>query len=120
MSSSPQSIAPPPWNESAAFRETTLRLFPEPEDRAALVRVGEMLHDMALETSGYGPDPESSTRTEMRAVAADLRHLEGYLAMVRRSADDSELYPADDALARLAGEQAAAVGMLAELIERAL
>jgi hypothetical protein len=87
MPSSPQSIAPPPWNESAAFRETTLRLFPNPADRSALQRVGEMLHDMALETSGYGPDPESSTRTEMRAVAADLRHLEGYLAMVRRSAD---------------------------------
>jgi len=26
MSDRPQSIAPPPWNESAAFRETTLRL----------------------------------------------------------------------------------------------
>jgi hypothetical protein len=39
---------------------------------------------------------------------------------VRRSADEAELAAADEALARFAGEQAAAVGMLAELIEREL
>ena len=119
MSSSPDSI-PPPWNESAAFRETTLRLFPDPEDRAALVHLGAMLHDMALETAAYGREPESSTHSEMRSAAGDLRHLEGYLAMVRQSADESQLDPADEALARLAGEQAASVGMLAERIEREL
>jgi len=116
MRSSQESI-PPPWNESAAFRETTLRLFTKPEDRAALVHLGAMLHDMALETAPYGPEPESSTHGELRAVAADLRHLEGYLATVRRSADEAELAPVDEALARFAGEQAVAVGMLAELIE---
>jgi hypothetical protein len=119
MRSSQESI-PPTWNESAAFRETTLRLFTKPEDRAALVHLGAMLHDLALETAPYGPDPESATHGEMRAAAADLRHLEGYLATVRRSADESALVPADEALARFAGEQAAAVGMLAELIEREL
>jgi hypothetical protein len=117
MPDRPQSIAPSPWNESAAFRETTLRLFTKPEDRAALVHLGAMLHDMAIETAPYGPDPESATHGEMRAAAADLRHLEGFLATVRRSADESALVPADEALARFAGEQAAAVGMLAELIE---
>jgi len=117
---SSQESTPPPWNESAAFRETTLRLFTKPEDRAALVHLGAMLHDMALETAPYGPEPESATHGELRAAAADLRHLEGYLATVHRSADESALVPSDEALARFAGEQAAAVGMLAELIEREL
>jgi hypothetical protein len=119
MSDRSKSI-PPPWNESAAFRETTLRLFIKPEDRAALAHLGEMLHDMALETAPYGPGPESATHSELRAAAGDLRHLEGYLATVRRSANESALAPADESLAHLAGEQAAAVGMLAELIEREL
>ncbi|HSC21366.1 MAG TPA: hypothetical protein VLC07_06520, partial [Solirubrobacterales bacterium] len=76
-----------------------------------------MLHDMALETAPYGPGLESATRSELRAVAADLRHLEGYLATVCRSADEAELAPADEELAHFAGEQAAAVGLLATLIE---
>ena len=76
MRSSEEST-PPPWNEPAAFRETTLRLFTKPEDRAALAHPGEMLHDMALVTAPYGADPESPTRGELRAAAADLRHLEG-------------------------------------------
>jgi hypothetical protein len=120
MRSSQQST-PPHWNESAAFRETTLRLFTQPEDLAALRHVGEMLHDYALELCGTWPDDGlSSTRSELRAAAVDLRHLEGFLAAVRRSADESSLIPADEALAQFAGEQAAAVGMLAELIEREL
>ena len=75
---------------------------------------------MALETGRYCDDPESSTRSDMRAVGADLRHLEGCLAMVRRSADESDLYPEDEALARLAGRQVEKVAKIARRIESEL
>lgn len=120
MSSSPQSTPPPWWNESAAFRETTLRLFEKPEDAVALRHVGAMLHDMALEVVGYGHDPESSIRAELRAVAADLRYAQGFLAMVHQAAEESDLFPRDEALARFAGGKVADVAALAEAIEREL
>jgi hypothetical protein len=86
-------------------------------EESGVLRCATLVQPGPQKTVPYGPEPESSTHSEMRSAAGDLRHLEGYLAMVRRSADEAELDPADEALARLAGEQAAAVGMLAELIE---
>jgi len=121
MSSSPQSTAPPTtWNESSGFRETSLRNFDNPEDRAALRHIGAMLYDLALETTRAVPGEESPTRAEMRAVAADLRYVEGFLLMMRQSADESELGVMDDALARFGAEVAAGVGNLAASIEREL
>jgi len=123
MHGSPESIPSPPpgWNESAAFRETTLRLFTQPEDLAALRHVGEMFHDYALELCGTWPDDGlSATRSELRAAAADLRHLQGFLFSVYKSADESELSVTDDALARFAGTLAGDVARAAEAIEREL
>jgi hypothetical protein len=60
------------------------------------------------------------TRAELGAVVADLRHLEGYLAMVGREAEESTLAPDDDALAHFAGRLAGQVGSLAAAIERTL
>ena len=69
---------PPSWVEADSIRETLLLLLDDPADREALRRVGWLLHDMAVETT-RDPGEESSTRAELRAAAADLRHTGGYL-----------------------------------------
>ncbi len=80
-----------------------------------------MLHESALEMARYGPPGgESATCEELRAAAADLRHLQGFLAAVARGREESELSPADEELAELAARQAEAVADLAEVLERAL
>jgi hypothetical protein len=108
---------PPPWNEAASIRETTLIWIDDPEDRDALRRVGRLLYDLAVEVSQAMAGEPSMTRAELRAAGADLRHLEGYLAMVGREAEESTLEPDDDALAHFAGRLARQVGNMAALIE---
>jgi hypothetical protein len=117
---------PEEWNESDSFRETTLQNFDDPEDREAIRRVGRLLYDLAVETSqdlGTSPEPEgdpSLTRAELRAIAADLRYLAGYCAMVGRMAEDFTLERAENALAHFAGDLSGKVGALVGLIEEAL
>jgi len=53
-------------------------------------------------------------------VAADLRHAQGFLAAVARSRDESELAPADAALAEMAARQAREVAVVAAALEQAL
>jgi len=38
----------PPWEESDFFRETTLQLLDDPEDRDAVRRAGQVLYDLAV------------------------------------------------------------------------
>jgi hypothetical protein len=117
-------LTPAGWEESAGFRETLLFRFDQPEDRGALRHVARLLHDSALELArpaSFSPGGgESSTREELRAVAADLRHAQGFLAAVARTRDESELPPADAALAELAARQAREVAAVATALERAL
>jgi hypothetical protein len=114
----------PPWNEYDSVRETTLQLIDDPEGRDAVRRAGRMLYHLAVAATrelGAIPGDPSITRAELRAVAADLRYTGGYLLhVIRRSAEESVLNPADDRLARFAGKLAARVGALAEKIERQL
>jgi len=119
MQGSPQSIAPP-WIEADSIRETTLFLFDHRRDRTALRRVGRLLHDLALEAT-RDPGVESTTRAELRAVAADLRFTGGYLFnVIRRSADWCSLDKSDEKLARFAGKIGGQVDALVEKIERRL
>jgi hypothetical protein len=119
MQGSPQST-PPPWNESDSFRETTLQLF-DPPDREAVRRLGQVLYGLAVFASREEDDEESVTRTELRAVAADLRYTGGYLLhVIGRSAEVCSLDAADDKLARFAGKIGRQVGALVESIEERL
>jgi hypothetical protein len=111
---------PPPWNESDSFRETTLQLF-DPPDREAVRRLGQVLYDLAVFADREEDDEESVARTELRAVAADLRYTGGYLLhVIRRSADACDLDPTEDRLARFAGKISRQVGALVEKIDRRL
>jgi hypothetical protein len=113
---------PPPWNEADSIRETTLLVVDDPADREALRRVGRLLYGLAVETT-HLPDigsGETISGSELRAAAAELRFVEGFLAMVGRSREESSLTGEDEALARFAGRLARKVGALAERIEERL
>jgi hypothetical protein len=120
-SPSPHTLTPAGWEESAGFRETFLYHFYKPEDLEALRHLARMLHESSLEMARYAPlTPESATREELRAAAADLRHVQGFLAAVARSKEESDLQPSDAQLAALAALQSQAVAGLAAALELAL
>jgi hypothetical protein len=64
--------------------------------------------------------PESSTRMEMRAAVADMRHLQGFLASVGIERRVSSLAPEDHKLSKHAAELARVLNKLANGIERRL
>jgi len=86
---------------------------PAPEP---IVAVPVMLESPA-EWPGWA---ESSTRTEMRAAAADLRHLQGFLASVGREREASSLDAEDAYLSGIAARLARQIGHAAAGIEREL
>src|SRR5712691_2083502 len=111
MSDHPQSTPPPPpahlaWEDDAAFRHAFLFRF-QPEDQAALRRVGAMLYEYALEFAKYEPGvAEAAVRAELRSAAQDLRVVEGFLTMLQVEADDTELGASAVALTQIAGAYA--------------
>jgi hypothetical protein len=112
---------PAGWDESAGFRETLLHHFTQPEDAAALRHLAVMLHEFALQFAHYWPQPAGSgVSIEMRAVAADLRHVQGFLALLGQDRAASSLDAEESRLSVLAERMAAEVGRIAEEIERAL
>jgi hypothetical protein len=118
---SPQSLTPAGWDESAGFRETFLFHFDDSEDSRALRHLARWLHEACLELARYAPPSgESATREELRAAAADLRHVQGFLAAIARSLEESELPLADAELAALAARQSLVIAGLAAALEQAL
>ncbi|HYH44480.1 MAG TPA: hypothetical protein VEG34_02255, partial [Thermoanaerobaculia bacterium] len=90
----PHSLTPAGWDESAGFRETFLYHFDDSEDSRALRHLARWFHESCLELARYTPPSgESATREELRAAAADLRHLQGFLAAVARCREASDLPP---------------------------
>lgn len=126
-STSPPSAAVPPtidpsaWETFPAFRETFLALVTPPGYAHALRKTGEMMYALLLESPVEWPGwAESSTRTEMRAALADLRHLQGFLASVGREREVSSLDPEDAYLSNVAAKLARQIGHAADGIEREL
>ena len=84
--STPPAAAPPVldpalFEDFEGFRETTLAVFTDPKSNAALRIVGELLYSLALEFWQHWPkESEGAFFHQSRAVLADLRHLQGWLA----------------------------------------
>ncbi len=117
----PEPAAPTPagWEESAGFRETFLRYYSAPEDLQTLRHLARMLHESSLELARYAPPSgESVTREELRAAAADLRHIQGFLAAIARGLEERP--PADAELAELAARQSRVVAGVVAALEQAL
>jgi len=109
------------WEEFPLLRETALLYVSDPWLNGALRVTGELLFSLLLEVQSEGPTPpESATRLELRAAAADLRHLEGFLASVGRERETCSLSIADARLSRFAAGTAQALGKIAASIERQL
>ena len=107
-----------PWEDHPAFRFTFLMHFTQPGDREALEHIGKMLYDSALELSGKWPRlPESSTRAELRAVLADLKHAESFIATVAGSRHVASLGPEDERLTYMVDEVWRMVGRTASILE---
>ena len=91
-------------DEPGGFRESTLQFF-QPEDAAALRRIGKLLHTMVLEESPYfGPEEQSLTSREMDAALADLVEVRDVFWNISRELETTSLHPADAKLSRFAGE----------------
>ncbi len=117
----PPPVDPDAWEDFPAFRETFLMYVTPPGYAAAIRKAGEMLYSLLLESPAEWPGwAESSTRTEMRAAAADLRHLQGFLASVGREREVSSLDAEDAFLSGIAARLARQIGHAADGIEREL
>jgi hypothetical protein len=120
-STSPPAVPPDDWERLPAFRETFLMYITPPGYVAALQTMGEMLYSLILNNPAEWPGwPESSTRTEMRAAGADLRHLQGFLRSVEKEREVSSLDAEDAYLALMAGKLSRKLGRMATWIEREL
>jgi hypothetical protein len=120
-SSSLPDVPPDDWERLPAFRETFLMYITPPGYVAALQTMGEMMYSLILNNPAEWPGwPESSTRTEMRAAGADLRHLQGFLRSVEKEREVSSLDAEDAYLALMAGKLSRKLGRMAEWIEREL
>ncbi len=107
-----------PWEEHPAFRFTFLQHFTQPGDREALEHIGKMLYDSALELASKWPaGAESPTRGELRAVLADLRHAESFIATVAGSRHVASLGPEDERLTYMVDEVWRMVGRTARVLE---
>jgi len=96
-------IDPAQWEEHEGFRETLLLHYTDPEANETLRRLGKLMSDLSLESAPSWPHhyPEGETRAELAAALADLRHLQGFLAAVRREHEISSLSEADEELLSL-------------------
>jgi hypothetical protein len=114
-------IDPATWEEREGFRETLLLYFTEEKTNRTLRDFGALLLDLAIEGSHSWPDrPEGTTRSELLAALADLRHLEGYLSSVGREHVLSSLSAEDTALSQFAERQARELATIANRIENEL
>jgi hypothetical protein len=131
MRSSEKSIPPPfvppsapeDWIEESAFRETFLQAIDDPEKRETIRQAGAIAFLAALEATfhnGTTQEDPSATRAELRAIAADLRYLQGYAAAVGYTAVSCSLEPADEADALFAGRLAETLAAIAGSIETRL
>ncbi len=121
QSTTPPAVNPSTWEDREGFRETLLLHFRRPGDADAMRHFGAMLYDAALASAKEWPDwPESPTRAELRAAAADLRHLEGFLAATGQEHAVASLPWQDARLSRFAARQAAEVARIAHRIEQEL
>jgi hypothetical protein len=131
MRGSRQSIPPPfvppgapeDWIEESAFRETFLQAIDDPVRRESVRRAGAFFFLVALEATfhnGTTQEDPSATRADLRAIAADLRYLQGYAAAVGYSAVSCTLEPADEAHAQAAGRLAETLAAFAGSIEARL
>ena len=113
----PPIIAPGNYEEFPTFRETFLVFVTDPVANAAARSFGKLLFDLVLAGWGEWPDhPEGMFRASLRAVIADLRHVQGALL---EWTGESFTYdtPHEEYIASVGTEVAHALGELVDRLE---
>jgi hypothetical protein len=117
----PATIDPAAREDYGVFRESFLMYISKPGFNAALRTAADHFFGMLLETYERWPAwAESSTRTEMRAAVADMRHLQGFLASIGQERNFSSLDPGDAKLSKHASQVARLLKQVADTMERKL
>jgi hypothetical protein len=117
----PPAVDPESWEAFPVFRESFLMYVTPLPYSGALRLVGQMLYDLVLEPPEEWPGwGESTTRREMRAAAADLRHVQGFLGGIGKERQVASLSPGDVKLSRYASSAARMLNRIANTIENRL
>jgi hypothetical protein len=117
----PPILDPDAFERHEGLRETTLAYFTTPEDNAALRRLGALLFGMALECIQFWPkEPGGIFFHQARAAVADLRHLQGYLAMLDQERRDAALTREEERVSAVCGRLFPRVQKVADALEKAL
>lgn len=117
----PPIIDPDAFERFEGFRETTLAIFTDAKANATLRGMADFIYTVCLEYSQYWPaEPEGSFRHQCRAAVADLRHLQGYLAMLGQFRFDASLSDEEDQISALCGRLSPRVKKIADALEKAL
>jgi hypothetical protein len=96
-------------------------VFTDPDANAALRGLAGLQYTMGLEYCKHWPlEPEGSFRHQARAVVADLRHLQGYLAFLGRQGEATELTAGEERISRKCRSLAAHVRKIANMLEAEL
>ncbi len=117
----PKVHPPERFEDAQGFRETFLLFVTDPALNGALRVLGATAFDMVLEYNRHWPHlPGNLTPWEMQAALGDLRHLQGFLALMGRQREDHEPSGVDADLSALAEVEAAVLGGIGDRIEAAL
>lgn len=109
------------WDELSPFRASFLRHFTEPEDRAAMERIGSLAYELVLEFKGHWPDDgRSEIASETLAAVEDLRYLAGHLGEVGRVREDDALTDGEHAMCRLASFQSRELDGIANTLQASI
>ncbi|HKI03604.1 MAG TPA: hypothetical protein VKK31_16620 [Thermoanaerobaculia bacterium] len=117
----PATIHPDAFEDFAVFRESFLMYISEPSFNAALRTAAEHFFTMMLESYDRWPAwQETSTRMELRAAVADMRHLQGFLASIGQERRYSSLDAGDAKLSKHASRVARLLKQVADTMEHKL
>jgi hypothetical protein len=118
-------VQPDQWEDFPAFRETFLAdAVDDSEDNQALRVLGRLLFDGLLANRASWPySPIGATADNLRAVLADLRYLQGFLAYACHREeidreDDEDEAKRHDALCRIGARLRKRIGALADDLEK--
>jgi len=118
---SPPTVLPERFEDFEGFRETTLAVFTDPECNDLVRRFGELVYSMGQGSIGNGPhEPDGSFFHQARAVLADLRHLEGWLARLDGMRGQELLWGAEVPLSGLCGSLVPKLKAIADTLEAEL
>jgi hypothetical protein len=121
QAAAPPILDPDRFEPFEGFRETTLAGFLDKEANAAFRTVGRLLYNMVTEYWHLWPDePEGSFRHSLRAVIADMRHIQGYLANLGRENEAARLPPFEAHLSRQCPDLALRIKEIADSLEKEL